>query len=100
MTTSLGRARLALPVTVDQRNCTACSARAVLPCEASRAAAGSRRSLVAGGDVYFAATTMISTRYCGAASFASTVARAGVLPGETQASHAAFISAKFFMSVM
>ena len=51
------------------------------------------------GD-YFAATTMISTRYWGEASLASTVARAGVLPGDTQLSHTAFISAKFFMSVM
>ena len=49
---------------------------------------------------YFAATTMISTVYCGAASLASTVARAGVLPGDTQASHTAFISPKVFMSVM
>ena len=49
---------------------------------------------------YFAATTMISTRYSGAASPASTVARAGVLPGDTHLSHTAFISAKFFMSVM
>ena len=31
---------------------------------------------------------------------ASTVARAGVLPGDTQASHTAFISAKFAMSVI
>src|SRR5262245_2668171 len=43
---------------------------------------------------------MISTRYCGEASFASTVARAGVLPGATQASHTAFISAKFAISVI
>src|SRR5215468_6651307 len=43
---------------------------------------------------------MISTLYCGAASLASTVARAGVLPGDTQASHTAFISAKFAMSVI
>ncbi len=50
--------------------------------------------------LYFAATTMISTLYCGAASFASTVARAGVLPDDTQASHTAFISGKVFMSVM
>jgi hypothetical protein len=53
-----------------------------------------------GRNAYFAATTMISTRYCGAASLASTVARAGVLPGDTHASQAAFISAKAFMSVM
>jgi hypothetical protein len=32
---------------------------------------------------YFAAMTAISTLKAGAASFASTVARAGVLPGET-----------------
>jgi pimeloyl-ACP methyl ester carboxylesterase len=49
---------------------------------------------------YFAATTMISTLYCGAASLASTVARAGVLPADTQPSHTAFISWKVFMSVM
>jgi hypothetical protein len=49
---------------------------------------------------YFAAITMISTLYCGAASLASTVARAGVLPADTQPSHAAFISGKVFMSVM
>jgi hypothetical protein len=49
---------------------------------------------------YFAAVTMISTVYCGAASFASTVARAGVLPGDTQASHTAFISPNVLMSVM
>jgi hypothetical protein len=52
------------------------------------------------GEAYFAATTMISTVNCGAASLASTVARAGVLPGDTQLSHAAFISPKVFMSVM
>ena len=49
---------------------------------------------------YLAATTMISTLYWGAASLASTVARAGVLPAETQPSHTAFISGKVFMSVM
>src|SRR5204863_8201071 len=49
---------------------------------------------------HFAAITMISTLYCGAASLASTVARAGVLPGDTQASHTAFISLKVFMSVI
>jgi len=49
---------------------------------------------------YFAAVTMISTLYFGAASCTSTVARAGVLPGETQASHTAFISGNVFMSVM
>src|SRR5262249_49161127 len=38
------------------------------------------------------ATTMISTRYLGWASRASTVARAGVLRGSTQASQTAFIS--------
>src|SRR4051794_31595892 len=43
---------------------------------------------------YRAAITMISTPYFGDASLASTVARAGVLPGETQPSHTAFISAK------
>ncbi len=54
----------------------------------------------AASRTYFAATTMISTLYCGAASLASTVARAGVLPGDTQASHTAFISWNVFMSVM
>jgi hypothetical protein len=48
---------------------------------------------------YRAAITMISTVFFGAASLASTVARAGVLPGDTQASHTAFISAKVLMSV-
>jgi hypothetical protein len=38
-----------------------------------------------------AALTMISTVYCGAASFDSTVARAGALPGDTLASQAPFI---------
>ena len=44
--------------------------------------------------------TMISTLYCGDASLASTVARAGVLPADTQPSHTAFISGKVFMSVI
>jgi hypothetical protein len=48
---------------------------------------------------YRAAITMISTPYWGAASLASTVARAGVFPADTQPSHTAFISAKVFMSV-
>src|SRR5882724_10943635 len=52
------------------------------------------------GKTHLAATTMISTLYCGDASLASTVARAGVLPAETQPSHTAFISWKVFMSVM
>src|SRR3989442_4661909 len=39
-----------------------------------------------------AATAMISTRYFGDASRASTVARAGVLAGSPQASQAAFMS--------
>src|SRR5215471_3979653 len=43
---------------------------------------------------------MISTLYSGDASLASTVARAGVLLGDTQASQTAFISAKFAMSVI
>src|SRR5215207_8086438 len=46
---------------------------------------------------YFAAVTMISTVNCGAASRACTVARAGVLPGDTQPSQTAFISAKLSM---
>ena len=49
---------------------------------------------------YFAAITMISTLYWGAASLASTVARAGVLPAETHPSHTAFMSGKVFMSVI
>ena len=44
-----------------------------------------------------AATAMISTRYLGAASRASTVARAGVLAGSIHASHAEFISPKIPM---
>src|SRR5580658_9186720 len=47
-----------------------------------------------------AAITMISMLTPGAASLASTVARAGVLPGDTQASQTAFISANFAMSVI
>ena len=47
---------------------------------------------------YFAAITMISTVFFGDASLASTVARAGVLPVDTQGSHTAFISAKVPMS--
>jgi|ERR1700730_182205 hypothetical protein len=53
----------------------------------------------ADGGRYRAAVTMISTLYWGAASPASTVARAGVFPADTQPSHTAFISAKFFISV-
>jgi hypothetical protein len=45
-----------------------------------------------------AAITAISTRRLGEASFASTVARAGVLPWGTHASQAAFICAKVAMS--
>jgi len=45
-----------------------------------------------------AAVTMISTVYSGEASLASTVARAGVQPGATHASQAAFISENFEMS--
>ena len=45
-----------------------------------------------------AATTAISTRNLCCASFASTVARAGVLTGSTHASHAAFIWSYVFMS--
>ena len=41
---------------------------------------------------------MISTRYFGLARRASTVARAGVFPGDTHASHTAFISSKVRMS--
>ena len=48
---------------------------------------------------YRAAITIISTPYFGAASLTSTVARAGVLPADTQPSHTAFISAKVFISV-
>src|SRR3954453_23796912 len=52
----------------------------------------------AGLKPHFAAVTMISTVYCGEASFASTVARAGALPGATQPSQTAFISLKVAMS--
>jgi hypothetical protein len=37
------------------------------------------------------ATTIISTAVAGEASFASTAARIGMLPGDTQASQSAFI---------
>src|SRR3546814_1032741 len=47
---------------------------------------------------YFAAVTMISTRYCGPARRDSTVARAGALPLATQPSHTLFISSKVRMS--
>ena len=47
------------------------------------------------GRVYArAATTAISTFQCGAARRASTQARPGVSPGDTQASHTAFMSLK------
>ena len=42
---------------------------------------------------------MISTLRPGAASLASTVARAGALPGATQASHTSFIWLQVLMSV-
>ncbi len=48
--------------------------------------------------VQSAAVTMISTRYCGPAKRASTVARAGVLPWETHVSQTLFISSKVRMS--
>ena len=51
------------------------------------------------GLPYRAAVTMISTVNCGAASFDSTQARHGVLPGTTQASHTSFISLKVEMSL-
>ena len=41
---------------------------------------------------------MISTVYSGAASLASTVARAGVWPADTHLSHSLFISANLDMS--
>ncbi len=66
----------------------------------TRRAAAARAAAKAGSRAYFAAITMISTVNCGAASLASTVARAGVLPGDTQPSHTAFISPNVFMSVM
>ena len=65
-----------------------------------RTARAIRGETLAADGPYFAATTMISTLYCGAASLASTVARAGVLPADTQPSHTAFMSGKVFMSVM
>ena len=65
-----------------------------------RTARAIRGETLCGRWLYFAATTMISTLYCGAASLASTVARAGVLPADTQPSHTAFMSGNVFMSVM
>ena len=53
----------------------------------------------AGDEAYLAACTMISTLSAGLASLASTVARAGVLPGDTQASHTSFIWPQVPMSV-
>src|SRR5712692_8015289 len=47
---------------------------------------------------YFAATPAISTKYLGAASRASTVARAGGFAGSIQASHTEFMSSKYRMS--
>jgi hypothetical protein len=79
------------------------SARRAVGMREKNDAAGIKTAVAASAErprAYFAAVTMISTLYCGAASRASTVARAGVLPGETQASHTAFISAKVLMSVM
>jgi hypothetical protein len=43
---------------------------------------------------YFAATPAISTKYLGAARWASTVARAGGFAGSIQASHTLFMSSK------
>ncbi len=43
---------------------------------------------------YFAATPAISTKYLGAASLASTVARAGGFAESIQASHTLFMSSK------
>ena len=51
-----------------------------------------------GGAPQTAAMTTISTRSLALASRASTVARPGVLPGTTHASHTAFISSKPRMS--
>ena len=45
-------------------------------------------------DPYFAAMPAISTKYFGAASLASTVARAGGFAGSIQASHTLFMSSK------
>src|SRR5476649_2742857 len=50
-------------------------------------------------ETRFAHCTMISTLSAGLASLASTVARAGALPGETQASHTSFIWPQVPMSV-
>ena len=65
-----------------------------------RTAHAIRGEFSCGEGSYLAATTMISTLYCGEASLASTVARAGVLPADTQPSQTLFMSAKVFMSVM
>jgi hypothetical protein len=54
---------------------------------------GSREGCAAGA-AYFAATPAISTKYLGAASRASTVARAGGFAGSIQASHTEFMSSK------
>jgi hypothetical protein len=60
-------------------------------------AAGNAFLSVASKD-YLAAMVAISTFHCGDASFASTQARAGVLPGATHASQTLFMSAKLAMS--
>src|SRR6185369_13509282 len=59
---------------------------------------GSEDDRAHAGDGQIAAVTPISTLKRGAASFASTVARAGVLPFSTQASQTLFISSKVAMS--
>jgi hypothetical protein len=84
----------------SRQECAFQRARAVLPAASAVATYGSGQQFAeAGLRSYRAAVTMISTLYLGAASLTSTVARAGVFPGETQASHTPFISAKVFMSV-
>src|SRR5215218_8069339 len=68
------------------------------PPQAKRA--GDRRPFAHAADTaYLAACTMISTLSAGLASLASTVARAGVEPGATQASHTSFIWLQVPMSV-
>ncbi len=77
------------------RSAMAVTARLTRELTAARAAPG---SLAGSRGVpprrhHTAATTRISTQYCGAASLASTQARAGVLPCSTHGSQASFIAA-------
>src|SRR3954470_16436162 len=65
-----------------------------------RAGLAGPSSFARGGvPAQIAACTMISTLSAGLASLASTVARAGELPGDTQESHTSFIWPQVPMSV-